>query len=136
MATLGAVFGIEPRHPFYDRHLLELCLALPPSLKNRDGFTRYVARRALDGVLPDPVRWRPDKTNLAPQFHQGFRDRDFELVKSTLDENRARLAPFIDLARVEERIQRYAEGRENRVGSVLWSAATFTLWLRRTGLSG
>jgi len=136
IATLGAVFGIEPRHPFYDRRLLELCLALPPSLKNRDGFTRYVARRALDGVLPDPVRWRPDKTNLAPQFHRGFRARDRELVRGTLDENRAQLAPFLDLARVEKRFQRYAEGPDDGAGTALWSVVTLALWLRRTGLTG
>lgn len=136
MAKLGAVFGIEPRHPFYDHRLLELCLALPPSLKNRDGFTRYVARRALEGVLPDPVRWRPGKTNLGPQFHQAFRTRDRELVMHTFHENCPLLAPFIDLSRAEELLRRYQEGPKDQSGSVLWGAVTFALWLRRTGLSG
>jgi asparagine synthase (glutamine-hydrolysing) len=136
MAGLGAVFGIEPRHPFYDRRLLELCLALPPSLKNRDGFTRYIARLALAGMLPDLVRWRPGKTNLSPQFHRGFTTRDWGLVETTLRDNRVLLAPFLDRIRTEESCRRYQNGLEPEASSVIWSAVTLALWLRQTCLSG
>src|SRR5690606_28695034 len=57
--VLNAVYaaaGIEERAPFWDRRLLELCLAFPAAQKRRDGLGRYVLRQALRAELPEVVR--------------------------------------------------------------------------------
>ncbi|MEK9135866.1 MAG: asparagine synthase-related protein, partial [Bacteroidota bacterium] len=61
----GALFNIEPRHPFFDKRLVEFCLAMPPEQKIRGGWTRFVARRALENIVPDEVRWRDGKGDLS-----------------------------------------------------------------------
>ena len=48
----AAAFGIEPRFPFWDKRLVEFCLALPPQQKVHGGWTRIVLRRALADILP------------------------------------------------------------------------------------
>jgi asparagine synthase (glutamine-hydrolysing) len=53
--------GVEPRHPFQDRDLLEFCVGLPVNWKFRDGWTKYILRKSLGGIVPDVVRWRQDK---------------------------------------------------------------------------
>ena len=59
---------IEMRYPLMDRRLLEFCLAAPAQLKLRDGYTRYLARGALDGILPAAIQWRTTKEPFSPDY--------------------------------------------------------------------
>jgi len=45
-------FGIEVRHPFLDRRLVELMLAIPSRLRSHPGCYKPFLRRATDGLLP------------------------------------------------------------------------------------
>lgn len=58
---IGARYGIEMQMPFYDRKLVEHCLAVPGRHRIRDGRTRAYFREAMQGILPEPIRTRPGK---------------------------------------------------------------------------
>jgi asparagine synthase (glutamine-hydrolysing) len=60
----AAAFEIEPRFPFFDRRLIEFCIALPPGQRIYKGWTRSIFRHAMAGILPDDVCWRTDKSNI------------------------------------------------------------------------
>ena len=62
----AAAFGIETRFPFWDKRLVEFCLALPPQQKLSQGWSRIVLRRAMAGVLPPEIQWRREKTDFTP----------------------------------------------------------------------
>ena len=51
----------EPRYPFLDRSLIELCLELPLDQLVRGEETRSIQRRAMRGILPEAVRTRRTK---------------------------------------------------------------------------
>lgn len=53
--------SIESRMPFLDYRLAEFLSTVPACYKIHDGWTKYIARLALDGLLPDDVVWRRDK---------------------------------------------------------------------------
>lgn len=53
--------SIEGRFPFLDVHLVEFLASVPACYKVRDGYSKYLARLALTGLLPDEVVWRADK---------------------------------------------------------------------------
>ncbi len=53
--------SIESRPPFLDQELVELVLSLPPDAIVRDGWSRWILRESLRGVLPDEVRLRRKK---------------------------------------------------------------------------
>lgn len=59
----NAAYAIEPRYPMWDKRLVEFCLKVPSSLKRREGFGRYIMREAMQGLLPEEIRWRRDKTD-------------------------------------------------------------------------
>jgi asparagine synthase (glutamine-hydrolysing) len=69
-AGLQRTHGVEVRHPFFDRRVVELCLALPAEQKRRRGVGRWVLREALRGLAPDEVRLRLDKTEFDAPFGQ------------------------------------------------------------------
>jgi len=54
-------FGIESRMPFMDYRLVEFLASVPVCYKMRNGWTKYLARLAFDGKLPDQINWRKDK---------------------------------------------------------------------------
>jgi asparagine synthase (glutamine-hydrolysing) len=81
---LSAAFSLDVRFPFFDRRLMEYCLAIPRGLILHQGWTRYILRTAMQGVLPEEIQWRISKANLpavfAPQLliHEGITlDRAF-----------------------------------------------------------
>ncbi len=71
--TLGWV-GLEERHPFHDRRLIEFAFALPADQLWREGRPKSLMRRAFARWLPDAVRdrlWHPDYSHLV---HEAIRD--------------------------------------------------------------
>ena len=48
-------FSIENRSPFLDRDLFEFCNRIPTPLLIRDGYGKYVLRRAMEGIAPRAV---------------------------------------------------------------------------------
>lgn len=54
-------YSIESRMPFMDYRLVEFLASVPACYKMHNGWTKYLARLAFDGKLPDEVNWRRDK---------------------------------------------------------------------------
>jgi asparagine synthase (glutamine-hydrolysing) len=54
-------FSIESRVPYLDVRLVEYIASLPLDQKIRSGVTKHVLRRAIKGLVPEPVRCRTDK---------------------------------------------------------------------------
>lgn len=54
-------WSIETRLPFLDFNMVEFCLSLPVEMKIREGWSKYLLRRAASGRLPDSVVWRRSK---------------------------------------------------------------------------
>jgi asparagine synthase (glutamine-hydrolysing) len=59
-ATLG--IPVEHRQPFLDHRVVELGLSLPPEHLFRRGWTKYVLRHAMRGLIPEEILWRREKT--------------------------------------------------------------------------
>jgi asparagine synthase (glutamine-hydrolysing) len=57
--------SIETRLPFLDYRLVEFCVSIAPQFKIREGWTKYVLRRAMEQILPSEVTWRKDKMGFA-----------------------------------------------------------------------
>lgn len=57
--------GIEVRSPFLDWRLVCYILALPSSMKVAHGYTKYILRQAMRGILPPSIRTRKSKMGFA-----------------------------------------------------------------------
>ena len=63
-----AWFGLESRHPFLDRRVIEWVLALPEEQRWRQDQTKFVLRQAMQGLLPETVRQRRTKADFSDLF--------------------------------------------------------------------
>jgi asparagine synthase (glutamine-hydrolysing) len=55
----------EVRLPFLDYRMIELLLPWSPEWKLRDGWSKWIFRKALESLLPPSVVWRKDKLGFA-----------------------------------------------------------------------
>lgn len=65
---IAAQWGVEARDPYLDRRLLEFAVSLPPEQLQRDGWPKIIQRHAMDGLIPDAVRWRVGKQHVGWEF--------------------------------------------------------------------
>jgi asparagine synthase (glutamine-hydrolysing) len=58
-------FAIEARLPYLDHRFVEMALGLPVQLKMHDGWTKWLLRKAMEGILPEAIGWRRNKIGFA-----------------------------------------------------------------------
>lgn len=130
----AASFGIEIRFPFWDRRLIEFCLGLPPQFKIRGGRTRWILRKAMEGLLPPAVQWRPDKSNIGHAFkHCLFKHGlgDMNKADSAADKW---VQTYVCAKYLADSRRLFRTKAGDRETLFLWQVANLTLWLERTGL--
>ncbi|RYY13362.1 MAG: asparagine synthase (glutamine-hydrolyzing), partial [Chitinophagaceae bacterium] len=58
--------GREVRLPFLSHELVSFIFTLPVRYKLRDGFTKWILRKAMHSRLPEQIAWRKDKIGFEP----------------------------------------------------------------------
>jgi asparagine synthase (glutamine-hydrolysing) len=125
----STAFNVEPRYPFFDRRLMEFCLALPADQKLRRGWMRYVLRNAMAGVLPETVQWRPGKGDLGPSFWHALREYATDDMADLLFEDDLRMTEYVDVERVRADYREFVDGETPDLDTV-WHPVVLESWLR------
>src|SRR5690606_25231416 len=99
---LAPRFGVRAYHPFFDVRVLVASLPLLSAHAKREGWRRYPIRRALEGILPERIRWRKDKGAFSPDYSRRIlramdeaRERVRELSRQPI------VAELLDLRAIE-----------------------------------
>ena len=130
---VGAAFSIEPRYPFWDKRIAEFCLALPSEQKMRHGWTRVVMRRAMTGILPQPVQWRADKSNLAPSLERGLLDFERSRLEELELQHFALLQDYVDVPSLRRAYFRFLSGTATETEALaVWRSLSLAVWLQQT----
>lgn len=135
----AANFGIEPRYPFWDKPLVEFCLALPGEEKLHNGFGRHVLRQAMQGLLPPAVQWRRDKIDFTVNLVRGMLGNHRDLLDKMLVSEGARIAPYVNLPEVAAAYQRLLRQPDQPTPldvQYVWRSISLSLWLRQVQQSG
>lgn len=69
--------GREVRLPFLSHELVEFIFSLPSHFKIRDGWTKWILRKAMDTSLPPEINWRKGKTGFEPPQKKWMQDARF-----------------------------------------------------------
>ncbi len=78
-------YGLELRHPYRDRDLVEFVLALPAYQLRHHGMNKYILRTAMQGILPEMIRTRRQPTSLISLFVRGVKNEEQALQASMCD---------------------------------------------------
>jgi asparagine synthase (glutamine-hydrolysing) len=133
----SAPFGVQPAYPFYDRRLVDLCVAMPSVQKFGDGTRRPILRSAMQGILPEQVRKRRGKGHLGRNLQLKLLTIDRNLVEDVLVTNRHLLEGLISLPLLDAACARFqadpAQAAEDDVMAVM-QATLLGTWLGDSGL--
>ena len=98
-------FSIESRMPLLDYRLVEHIFSLPLSMIVRDGWTKWVFRRAMEGRLPREVQWRKDKMGFVTP--EGVWLRDGKRYVADVLAGDLMSEQFLDGTKVRQRLDEY-----------------------------
>ncbi len=129
---VAASQGIEARHPFFDRPLVEYCLALPWDQKVRDGWSKFILRRSSEGLLPAEVRWRRGRwVRLGPSFLATAIAAERTALTRAVAAGLGEIEEYVDAAKVELALDRWTRAGDPEAAESLWLAWRLSLWLHR-----
>jgi asparagine synthase (glutamine-hydrolysing) len=121
--------SVESRLPFMDYRLVEFSLRCPPALKLRDGWSKWLLRKALVDTLPEKIRLR--KTKL------GFNTPEKSWMQIGLQNGHRqlwevpdlRMRRFIDPVKFKTECERFVQGSRGMLAaSALFRAISLELW--------
>lgn len=76
--------SIEVRLPYLNHDLVAFVFSLPDSMKLNKGWTKFVMREALNGILPDKINWRKDKVGFEPPQDKWIENASIkDIIKTT-----------------------------------------------------
>ncbi len=123
--------GVELRHPYRDRRLVDFMLAIPDHQLYGLGRHKQIARRALRGLLPRKIVERTTPSPLNPLFDRGIREREAGRVREILDRSDAVWPRFVRRDWLEQVLD--GSAKEPAGEYVLWQCLAFELWRSRWG---
>jgi asparagine synthase (glutamine-hydrolysing) len=121
--------SIESRVPFLDHKLVEFTSSLPERLKLRGSTTKYILRKAMQGVLPQQILTRP-KMGFPVPIASWFRGQFSHLIDEYVLSDRVTARGIFNPQFVRELVQRHQQGGENHEER-LWALVNFEMWQRQ-----
>lgn len=123
--------SIEARYPFFDRRLMEFCLAIPLEQKFRQGYPRAILRHAMKDILPPEIQWRVSKAKLGSNFRRNLLDRQRQTIENV--SHQKTITPYINMPKLNAAYNRYAINSRPQPGDDLdvFNSTLLSLWLDR-----
>ncbi len=87
-------YSIESRLPFMDYRLVELCIALPTRLKIKNGYNKWIMRKASKGLVTETIRKSRFKRGF-DVFQDWVSNGLGETIRERILDNKFKLQPFI-----------------------------------------
>ncbi|MEA3194829.1 MAG: hypothetical protein QOD26_3162 [Betaproteobacteria bacterium] len=134
-----AAFGLEHFDPFLDHRLLELMFRVPGTMKIRDGVTKVLLRRSMQGILPEETRLRVKKTGWNAPAHVWFSGANAARLRDLVASRAFRERGVYDVKEVQRLIDEHeaivvsGEARENHM-MFFWQLVNLESWLAAYGL--
>ena len=123
--------SVETRHPFLDYRLVEFAVSCPADLKLRDGWSKWLLRNAMKGILPERVRLRKTKLGFdapdATWMRLGLQNGQRELW----DTPKLHMERFLHGGNLARECQKFLRGAPTALpANYLFLAISLELWAR------
>ena len=94
--------SVEGRVPFLDHKHVEFALQVPTHLKYKNGITKYILKKACEGILPDDVIYRK-KVGFAAPITRWFKDGTYfkPYFKSLVHTKKHLLPGFLNQSEID-----------------------------------
>ncbi|MFA7689805.1 MAG: asparagine synthase-related protein [Methanofastidiosum sp.] len=119
-------FSIESRVPFLDYRLVEFIFSLPIKFKINKGWTKYILRKSMKGVLPEKIRCRKDKMGFVTPQDLWLKEIEND-VRGIVNSFSKR--GYVKSEEIPKILDEYYNGN-NSLGKLVWKVFCLELWFR------
>lgn len=119
-------FSLENRLPFLDYRLVEFCFRLDNSLKVRNGLGKWILREAMQGILPEKLRCRKDKTGFNAPADEWFRHEHRQEIWNLIEKRSFINQEIYNQEEVRKRFMEHLEGQNHYM--FFWQYINLHLW--------
>ncbi|MDT3428822.1 asparagine synthase (glutamine-hydrolyzing) [Paenibacillus forsythiae] len=129
---LSLASGITIRDPSRDKRVFEFCLAIPSGQFVRSGQERYLLRRAMKGILPDPIRLNIVAKGLqsADWVHRLAPIWSGVLAEAGQALEKGNLEPYVEVDKLREKLAKAGGDVSKAEDSVVRSILTAVIFSR------
>jgi asparagine synthase (glutamine-hydrolysing) len=120
--------GMEVRYPFLHRPLAEFGLRLPVAERVRPGWSKWVLREAMRGILPETVRTRRSKGGIGARILWALQ-REAPRIRWLLDDPLVAQAGWVDADGLRRAVEHARQGQVENLSHLLGTLSLET-WLR------
>jgi asparagine synthase (glutamine-hydrolysing) len=121
--------SVEARVPYLDHKLVEFAMSIPSTLKYHKGETKYILKRALQGVISNRVLKR-EKKGFGVPLEEWMRGPFGRFVEENIMNSSLRQRALFNYEFVSHLISEHRTGRQN-YSFFLWTLLNLTLWYER-----
>jgi len=130
---VSSAFSIEPRYPFLDHRIVEFSFSLPTTQRIRNGWTKYVLRNAMKGIIPEAVRKTRKKFGAPIPLECWMRELRGN-IRKIFESSKFRERGYFNQPAILDAYDRFCEGKLDRFSSaryaeVFWRILNLELWL-------
>jgi len=109
---ISMAHGIEVRMPFMDWRLVTYTMALPEASKSGGGYTKVIARRAMDGRMPESIRMGRRKVGFTSPMPEWLNGPLSGWLSGLLDRKVAAFTELVDEKRLSDAVNRLAAAKK------------------------
>jgi asparagine synthase (glutamine-hydrolysing) len=129
----STAFAVEVRVPFLDYRLVEFVFSLPASYKIHGGWTKWILREAMKGIIPEEIRLRQDKLGFPTPERQWLSQNRESIVRLFSDSN-CMVSSFVNPRSISGNIDDFIKSEVS--AEVLWRIINLEIWLRTFFMRG
>jgi len=123
--------SVESRAPLLDHRLATLLFKSPAAARVSGGYTKRLLREITVGILPEPVRLRPDKRGFHSPQAAWLRAAE-PAVRASAEPLPSPLAELTDRQRHRELCERFFRGGEDGLSSAVFAGFVVSRFLHGT----
>lgn len=125
---MASLYSIETRHPLMDKRVIEFSLSLPWNLRVRTGWTKFIMRKALSGILPEEVLWRRGWEHIGSDFTEAWyklqKRQTQTIVSKIISESQ------YESTSIRDSLQQYLRFDRIQTDATRWQVYALYFWMK------
>jgi len=118
--------SVEGRAPYLDQKLVEFAMGIPAKLKVKNGQTKYILKKAVEGIIPNNIIYRK-KQGFSTPVKEWFAGELGRYMTDSILNSRLRERQLFDYAFIENMLRRQQYGKSDN-STRLWTLFNLSRW--------
>ncbi len=118
--------SVEARVPFLDHRMVEFSMRIPSALKIKNGVTKYILKKAVEGIIPRNIIYRK-KQGFAAPVSEWLRNEWASFAEEKLINSRISREGYFNKTYLHSLIENHKLHKAES-GQNLWNLLNLTLW--------